>query len=166
MPSSNTVIITDDSGTLDAISYIDGSARVTSGEKYNVPPTITQSGRVFTIVFQADRKGSTDTADSFNQSSGGTPFEYAASGGGGTPDKLNFWLGLNLLFNTAQGQAKATLNIGQGHFATTNNWWIGGAIVTSSKPSLNVPIADTGSTLVLPLSGTHDSFTLKPGSVT
>lgn len=165
MPSSNTVTITDNSGTLSSISYVDNSAHVTQGEKYSVPPTISQSGRVFKITLSADRKGSSDTADSFNSSSGGTAFEYAASGGGGTPDKLNFWFTLTLNFETAQGSAQVSLNIGQGHYATTNNWWIGGAIVVSSKPALNIPIDGTDLTLVLPLSGNHDSFELHPGSI-
>lgn len=165
MPSSNVVTITDQSGTLQSVQYVNGSADVTKDQKYQVPPTITQSGRVFKITFLADRKGSTDTADRFNQSSGGTAFEYAASGGGGTPEKLNFWFSLKLLFSTAQGEDVTTLNIGQGHFATTNNWWIGGSIVTSSIPCLSIPIGDSGLTLILPLKGTHDSFEFLPGRV-
>lgn len=164
MPSSNKVTITDKSGTLSSVSYVNNSVHVTSGEQYSVPPSISQSGRVYTITLQADRKGSSSVADSFNTSSGGTAYEYAASGGGGTPDKLNFWFTLLLTFNTAQGSASVQLNIGQGHYGTTNNWWIGGAIVTSSVPSLNVPIG-TGLTLVLPLSGSHDSFEFGLGSI-
>lgn len=164
MPSSNSVTITDKSGTLNSIGYVNDSTHVTSGEKFEVPPTIKQSGRVFTITLQADRKGSSSTADSFNASSGGTAFEYAPSGGGGTPDKLNFWFTLQLNFRTAQGDASVQLNIAQGHYATTNNWWIGGAIVTSSVPSLNIPVGN-GLTLVLPLSGNHDSFEFGLGSI-
>jgi hypothetical protein len=165
MPSSNSVTISDKSGTLRSVTYVDDSTHVTSGESYETPPTIKQSGPVFTITLKADRKGSSETADSFNSSSGGTAFEYAPSGGGGTPDKLNFWFSLLLNFSTAQGSASVQLNIGQGHYATTNNWWIGGAIVTSSVPSLNVPIG-SGLTLVLPLSGNHESFEFGLGSIT
>jgi len=165
MSSSNTLKITDNSGTLSGINYVSDSAHVTSGESYTEPAKISQSGRVFTITFSADRKGSSSVADSFNTSSGGTAFEYAASGGGGTPSKLNFYFTLELLFNTAQGETSATLNVAQGHYMTTNNWWLGGSIVTSSKPSLDVPIAGTDKTLSLPLSGNHDSFDLAQGSI-
>lgn len=164
MPSSNTITITDTSGTLSSISYVGNSAHVTQGESYEVPPAISQSGRVFKITFQADRKGSSAVADSFTSSSGGTAFEYAPSGGGGTPDDLNFWFTLQLDFSTAQGNASVQLNIAQGHNAATNNWWIGGGIVTSSAPSLNIPIG-SGLTLTLPLSGDHDSFEFGLGKI-
>lgn len=164
MPSSNTVTITDTSGTLSSVSYVGNSAHVTADEDFDVPPAITQSGRVFKITFNADRKGSSAVADSFNASSGGTAFEYAPSGGGGTPDDLNFWFTLQLDFNTAQGSARVQLNIGQGHYSATNNWWIGGGIVTSSAPSLNIAIG-AGLTLSLPLSGDHDHFEFGLGSI-
>jgi len=164
MPSSNTITITDRSGTLRSLSYVDNSANVTAGQSYSVPPSISQSGRVFTITFSCDRKNSTAVANAFNASSGGTAYEYAADGGGGTPGSLNFYFTVQLNFSTAQGDASALLNLAQGHYTATNNWWLGGSIVTSSKPSLNIPIA-AGVTLVLPLSGDNDSYTFGPGSI-
>ena len=65
----------------------------------------------------------------------------------------------------APGTGTTLLNVGQGHYATTNNWWLGGSAVTSSVPSLDVPVANGAYTLVLPLSGDHDSFKFGPGTV-
>jgi len=165
MPSSNVITITDESRTLTRITFVPGSEVVTHNQDYLTPPKITQSGRVFTITFQADRHNSAEVADSFNSRSGGEAFEYAADGGGGTPKELNFCFSLELTFNTAQGTATESLNVGQGHYALTNNWWLGGWIVSSSDRSLKVPLATTGQTLVLPLSGNNESYTFGPGSI-
>ena len=163
--TSNKLQIVDKSRTLIGVSYIGGSAVVTSGESFDDSASIAVSGDVWTITFAADRKGSSDVATSFNTASGGAAYVYAASGGGGTPDKLNFYFTLQLTFSTAQGEASVSLNTGQGHFALSNNWWLGGSIVTSSVPCLTIPIAGTASTLELPLSGSTSSFTFGPGTI-
>jgi len=162
--TSNKLQITDDSRTLIGVTYVAGSAVVTSGESYDDSAAIGVSGNVCAITFSADRKGSSDVATSFNNASGGAAYVYAASGGGGTPDELNFYFTLQLTFSTAQGEAVVSLNTGQGHFALSNNWWLGGSIVTSSVPCLTIPIAATA-TLELPLSGSVSSFTLGPGTI-
>lgn len=164
-PSKNVITITDSSGTVTAMSYVQNSAVVSAGQKFEVPPTISQSGRVFKLTFSADRKKTTAVADSFNAASGGTAYEYAASGGGGTPDQLNFYFAVQVSFETAQGSGSGVLYIAQGNYATTNNWWLGGSLVTSAVPSIDVLINDGKNTLVLPLSGNHDSYTFAPGSV-
>ncbi len=163
--TNNTLQITDNSRTLIGMTYVTGSAVVTSGESHNDSATVSVSGNVWTITFAADRKGSTDVATSFNNACGGTAYEYAASGGGGTPDKLNFYFTLELTFSTAQGNATVTLNAGQGHFGVNNNWWLGGSIVTSSVPCLTIPISGTTNTLMLPLSGSTSSYTFGPGTI-
>ena len=165
-PSTNVLTITDNSGTITAMSYVDGSVQVTSGEKNSPPPTVQKSGKVFTISFDCDRKGSSSVADSFNTSSGGSANEYAGYGGGGTPDKLNFWFTLEISFTTAEGDGTATLNVGQGHASTHNNWWLGGSIVTSSKPDLTIAIANTSKKLTLPFSGDISDYTIAAGTVT
>lgn len=165
MPSSNVITITDESRTLTRITFVPGSEVVTHKQDYLTPPKITQSGRLFTITFQADRQNSAEVAEAFNTRSGGEAFEYAADGGGGTPKELNFCFSLELTFSTAQGSATESLHIGQGHYALTNNWWLGGWIVSSSDRSLKMPLATTGQTLVLPLSGSNDSYTFGPGSI-
>jgi hypothetical protein len=163
--TSNTLQIVDNSRTLIGVTYIAGSAVVTSGESYDDSAAIGVSGNVWTITFSADRKGSSDVATSFNSASGGTAYEYAASGGGETPDELNFYFTLELAFSTAQGNAIVSLNTGQGHFALSNNWWLGGSIVTSNVPCLTVPITGTTNTLMLPLSGSTSSYTFGPGTI-
>ena len=163
--SSNVLTITDNSGTLTGMTYVDNSANVTSGQTYSTPPTIQVSGRVFTLTFLANRKNSAAVATAFNAASGGTAFEYAASGGGSTPGEMNFYFSVQISFSTAQGSATALLNIGQGNYSSTNNWWLGGSIVTSSAPSLNVSIGGTDDTLMLPLSGDHDSFAFGAGTI-
>jgi hypothetical protein len=163
--TNNALQITDESRTLIGMTYVAGSAVVTSGESYTEPAAIGVSGNVWTITFAADRKGSSDVATSFNNASGGTAYEYAASGGGGTPDELNFYFTLELTFSTAQGNATVSLNTGQGHFALSNNWWLGGSIVTSNVPCLTIPIAGTADMLELPLSGSTSSFTFGPGTI-
>jgi hypothetical protein len=163
--TSNTLQITDNSRTLIGVTYIAGSAVVTSGESYIDSAAIGVSGNVWTITFAADRKGSNDVAMSFNNTSGGAAYVYAASGGGGTPDELNFYFTLELTFSTAQGNATVSLNAGQGHFAFSNNWWLGGSIVTSSVPCLTIAIAGTANTLELPLSGSTSSYTFGPGTI-
>ncbi len=161
----NTLQFVDNSRTLIGVTYISGSAVVTSGESYTDSAAIGVSGNVWTITFAADRKGSTDVATSFNNASGGAAYVFAASGGGGTPGKLNFYFTLQLIFSTAQGNATVSLNAGQGHFALRNNWWLGGSIVTSSVPCLTIPIDGTALTLDLPLSGSISSFTFGPGTI-
>lgn len=163
--TSNTLQIVDNSRTLIGVTYIAGSVVVTSGESYIDSAAIGVSGNVWTITFAADRKGSSEVATSFNNASGGAAYAYAASGGGGTPEKLNFYFRLELTFSTAQGNATVSLNTGQGHFALSNNWWLGGSIVTSSVPCLTIPIDGTTLTLDLPLSGSTSSFTFGPGTI-
>ena len=163
-PSSNVVTITDQSGTLSSPAYA-GAYDATSGQSCTPPPTIVQSGNKFTITFLCDRKGSDAVATSFNGSCGGASYEYAASGGGGTPGSLNFYFGLTAVFNTAQGQGTAMLYLGQGNYSLTNNWWIGGSVVQSSVPNLDIPIGSASQKLYLPLSGDHDSFNFGLGTI-
>lgn len=164
MPSTNILTITDDSLTITSMSYLDGSVHVTPGQKYNAPPTVQKSGKVYTISFDCDRKGSSDIASSFNQASGGKAYEYAGYGGGGTPDKLNFWFSLLVNFTTSKGTGSAILNVGQGHSGTRNNWWLGGSIVNSSKPALVAKVANDSQYLTLPISGGVSDYTVYAGS--
>ena len=163
-PSSNVVTINDQSSTLVSLSY-SGAYDATSGQSCLPPPTIVQSGNKFTISFLCDRSGSSSVATNFNNACGGASHEYAPSGGGGTPGSLNFYFGLVSVFNTAQGQGTTTIYLGQGNYSLTNNWWIGGAVVESSVPNLDIPIGSDNQKLYLPLSGNHDSFTFGLGSI-
>lgn len=165
-PSTNILTITDDSGTITGMSYFPGSVVVTSGQDSSPPPTVQKNGKIYTISFDCDRKGSSTTAASFNAASGGSTHEYAAYRGGDTPDELNFWFGLQIEFSTSQGTGTAVLNVGQGHTGVHDNWWLGGSIVNSSTPNLIVPIDNTALKLTLPLSGDISEYTFSAGTVT
>ena len=165
-PSANVLTITDNSATITHMSYVDGSAVVTSGQSFNTPPSIQKNGKVFTITFECNRSGSSDIAQAFNNSSGGVAHEYAAyRGNDDVPDKLNFFFTLKLDFTTAQGSGSATLNVGQGHTGSHNNWWLGGAIVDSSRPGLVVPIDNTAFNLSIPVSGDVSEYTFSAGAI-
>lgn len=164
-PSTNVLTITDNSATITGMSYVAGSVVVTSGQKNSPPPTVQKSGKVFTISFDCDRKGSSSVANSFNSASGGSAHEYAAYGGGGTPDELNFWFSLQIEFSTSKGTGTAILNVGQGHSGVHNNWWLGGAIVNSAKPDLSIPIDNTAFKLTLPVSGDVSDYSFSAGTI-
>jgi hypothetical protein len=163
--TTNDVKIDDISETVTRISYISGSVDVTPGQKNEPPPTISQSGRVFTISFAANHKGNKEVADRFNGFCGGSAHEYAGRHGGGTPKKLNFYFGVEIRFETAQGGGTLKIYLGQGHGGTANNWWIGGSGISSSGPSVTVAIGDKGKKLVLPLSGGVSDFKFGLGSI-
>jgi len=162
--TNNKVTIDDISETVTRISY-SGSVDVTPGQKNEPPPTISQSGRVFTISFAANHKGNKDVADRFSGLCGGSAHEYAGRHGGGTPKKLNFYFGVDIRFETAQGGGALKIYLGQGHGGTANNWWIGGSGISSSGPSVTVAVGDDGKKLVLPLSGGVSDFKFGLGSI-
>jgi len=164
--SINVLTITDNSGTITSMTYVANSANVTSGEDSAPPPTVQKNGSVFTITFVSDRKKSAPVATAFNNNCNNNSLNaYAASGGGGLPEELNFFFQLELQVTTASGSGSAILNIGQGSYALTNNWWLGGPIVSSSQPGLNIPVNNGASQLNLPLSGTNSSFVIAAGTV-
>jgi len=165
MPSTNVLTITDKSASITSMTYVNGSAVVTNGQKYSTPPSIQKSGNQFTLTFMSDRKKSSPVASAFNTASGGSAHEYAASGGGGTPDELNFFFTVQITVATSKGSGTTLLNIGQGSYGTTNNWWLGGSGLNSSKPNLSIPVANGAYSLSLPISGTHDSYAFAAGSI-
>jgi hypothetical protein len=163
--TNNKVKIDDISETVTRISYIDGSVDVTPGQKNDPPPTISQSGRVFTISFAANHKGNEGVAGRYNGLCGGSAHEYAGRHGGGTPNKLNFYFGVEIRFETAQGGGTLKIYLGQGHGGTANNWWIGGSGISIIGPSVTVAIGDKGKKLILPLSGGVSDFKFGLGSI-
>lgn len=165
--SSNKVTIDDISETVTRISYVPGSVEVTPGQKNEPPPNISQSGRVFTISFAANRKGDKNVANRFNSFCGGSAHEYAGrhGGGKGEPNKLNFYFGVEIVFETAQGDGALKIYLGQGHGGTANNWWIGGSGISSSDPSVTAAVGNKGKKLVLPLSGGVNDFEFGLGTI-
>ena len=164
--SINVLTITDNSGTISSMAYVANSANVTSGQDSSPPPTVQKTGNIFTITFACDRKKSAPVATAFNNNCNNNSLNaYAASGGGGLPKELNFFFQLELQVTTASGSGSAILNVGQGSYGLNNNWWLGGSIVSSSQPGLNIPVNNGASKLNLPLSGTKSSFVVAAGTV-
>lgn len=137
MPSSNTVTL--NSSQIKSVNYVNNSLVVTEGQKSSPPPTISQTGSQWNITIDVDRKNSAQVASAFNESTGGRYNEYAPDGGsGGTPNELNFFFAVDVTFqvNSSQ-QVQTRLYLAQGHYSTTNNWWIGGnAILNAGTPTL------------------------------
>lgn len=161
---SNTVTINDPSNSIASITYVDSSVHFTNGQPCTPPPKFTHSNNVFTVTLQAGRSNSTPPAQSFNQASGGAANEYAPSGGGGgVPSQLNFWFSLvfNMQSNNGQTVTPITINIGQGSYGTTNNWWIGGANIVYPVPGKPAFVYSDGTNIyTFALSGDQDTFTL------
>jgi phospholipase C len=142
MPTShsNTVTINDPSNSIANMTYVQNSFQITSGQPSTLPPTFTHANNVFTVTVQAGRSKSTPIASSFNAASGGAGHEYA-DGGGSTPGQLNFWYSLVFQMQSNNGQTvnDIVINVGQGSYGTTNNWWIGSTdhiIIKNGTPYL------------------------------
>lgn len=156
--SSNEVTIT--SALIQNIEFIPGSVVITSGEKFKEPPTISHSGDKWSITLEADRSGSKPVADSFNSVNGGSIHEYAPDGGGTghTPNELNFYFGVRITFRDFP---PTTVYFAQGHYSTTNNWWIGANAVINTGQPMFLLIRDNVIQQILYMSGGVNSFVLK-----
>jgi phospholipase C len=151
----NTVTIIDEAGRIQSIAYVPNSLVITDGQPSETPPAIEVSGNTYTITLQAGRKGSEAVAESFNAAAGGDGKEYAPDGGdGGTPDELNFYFAVTINF----GQGSATAYLGQGHFAATNNWWIGGSPIYTGADTPRFEYTAGNFIYTIALSGDHETF--------
>ncbi|CAI3109350.1 hypothetical protein MWMV17_MWMV17_00566 [Acinetobacter calcoaceticus] len=152
--SSNTVVITDDTGLLTNITYIDGSVVYTDGETCDPPPSITKKGNVWTITLDCNRSGSSQVADKYVEllQKGSHMFADSQSSGD-TPSKLNFYFGVNLQTSSAS----IPVYLAQGHYVGHNNWWFGSLAVTNIGG--NKPVLLINGTNVA-LTGGNSSFTL------
>jgi len=156
MASSNSVTLT--SSLISNVSYINGSLVITEGEDASPPPTITRSGTTWTITLEADRSGSATVATSFNNATGGENHEYAPDGGGGTPDKLNFYYQVTITFTVDGTAVPVNVYLAQGHYSLTNNWWIGGNTVINIGDPLLLVISNNAIKAALKISGSTSSF--------
>lgn len=144
------------------ISYISNSLNISSGQPSSPPATISQSGSDWSVTMKCGRHKTSAVADAFTKICGSSAHEYAPSGGGGTPDELNFFFQVNFTIEV-DGKNYAVNNVclAQGSYGSTNNWWIGGTnVVNNGNASLIV--ADGGVVVgTIGLSGSHDSFDFK-----
>lgn len=160
MASSHDNDIVINGGMVTAVQYVDNSLVISEGQPSSPPPSITQKGSKWTITMDCGRHGTSSVADSFNKYCGGKHHEYAPDGGGGgTPDKLNFYFRVNLTIEL-NGQSYDVNNVclAQGHYATTNNWWIGGANVVKNGDASLIVASGAVVVGVIDIGGTHDSF--------
>jgi phospholipase C len=137
---ANTITINDPSNSIANMTYVANSFQITSGQPSTLPPVFTHSNNVFTVTVNCGRSKSSPVASSFNSSSGGAGHEYA-DGGGSTPGELNFWFALTFQMQSNQGKnvTNIVINIGQGSYGTTNNWWIGSSdhiVIRNGTPYL------------------------------
>ena len=113
------------------------SHSITSGQPYG---GLSCSGN--TITIKAGRKNSAGVANSFKNGLTGSNMFCSDGSCGSTPDDLNFYVTMNLtMIVGGQKLTLESLRVGQGHYFTTNNWWIAG-----SKCSDNGKTLDCGST--------------------
>jgi hypothetical protein len=154
---SNTVTI--NGSMIRGISYINDSLIISSGQPSSPPPIISQSGSKWTITMECGRHKTSEVADAFTKVCGSGAHEYAPSGGGGTPDELNFFYEVIFIIDIDGTNYKVNnVCLAQGSYSSTNNWWIGVTnIVNNVKTSLIV--AENGIVVgTISVSGTHDSF--------
>jgi hypothetical protein len=111
---------------LQSFSFAETAHSITSGQPYG-GVTSGVSGGKGKITVKAGRKGSTQVADWFKQQVGAGQ-TLVCDSKGTYPDKLNFAVEGTLTIGEVNGRTVECDNVivAQGHFATTNNWWMGG----------------------------------------
>ena len=154
---SNIVLLIDYSATINAVTVAPGTWMVSAGQPSNPPPIVAvmldapQGSNGFSIEFDAGRDGTSAVANAFNDVCGGAAHEYCTTVGfPGGPGDLNFLFGLELHLQSGTNSSIVPVFLGQGSNGLQNNWWIGGACVSSSG-SLTAPVA----TLRIQGSGTN-----------
>lgn len=150
--------------SLVALTYVDDSFVVTSGQSASPPPTFEQNGAIWSVSIGADRKGSSAVANSFNAKTGGALHNYTNSSGDKSPQELNFYFGVVGTFSVAGQNVPVTFYLGQGHYTFNNNWWLGGnsVLYSGGDPLFNV-ISGGNILATFKISGSGNSaMTLSP----
>lgn len=113
------------------ITYLKGTLHASGGT--NEPSIVRKSDSEWEITVYCKTNRSPEYADEFNTLCGSPYHEYAPDGGGygKSPEKLNLFFGVQIEFEYVSGPSAISMSadrvyIGQGHYSTTNNWWIGG----------------------------------------
>lgn len=158
--SSNVVTITDESNTITNILY-GGFLDVSDGQSHDPAPSISRAGNVFTITLESGRHKTSAVADKFNLLAGGADNEYAPFKEiDDSPAELNFFFSVQIQFEFEGASGFVNVYLAQGNVQTVNNWWIGGTAITNADGPQLIYTADLHD-VVLGLSGTHDSFTMR-----
>ena len=162
MASEHDNTVTINGSMIKGISYVNNSLVISSGQPSSPPATISNSGSKWEVTMKCGRHKTSAVADQFTKICGSAAHEYAPSGGGGTPDELNFFFQVNFIIDiNGKNYNVNNVCLAQGSYSTTNNWWIGGTnVVNNGNASLIV--ADNGVVVgTIALSGSHDSFDFK-----
>ena len=154
MEHSNTVTIT--AAEFTAVDYTKDSLIITAGQSSKQPADITHPFPDFEITIDCGRKASEEVARLWGDATGGAGHNFAPEGGDdATPATLNFYYSVEV---TTKLGNKTTLFLGQGSYAMTNNWWVGGADIVVTDDVVFLKLG-TGKMLELyTLSGTNESF--------
>ena len=122
---------------LKSFSFQETAHSVTSGQPYG-GTTSGVSGGKGKITVKAGRKGSTSVASWFKQQVGAGQ-TLVCDSKGTYPDALNFAVQGTLTIGSVNGKTITCDNIivAQGHFGTTNNWWMGGPGMKGAHVSLS-----------------------------
>ena len=111
---------------LKSFNFQETAHSITNGQPYGGVTSGIRSGKG-AITVKAGRKGSTDVANWFKQEVGAGQ-TLVCDSKGTYPDKLNFAVEGTLTIGSVSGKTVTCDNVivAQGHFGTTNNWWMGG----------------------------------------
>ncbi len=165
MTSKNVLNIHDDSGALERITF-EGGIDVSAREDHASTVTVQRSGIDFVVTFDSNRRLTPAVAGVFSRRSGGAGHAYGGWVDSSLPEGLNFTFKVKLHFATSRGAGSVLLNVAQGNRLPHNNWWLGGPSIDSNQKLLRVPLGTDGANeLVIPLSGTYDSFTFNAGTI-
>ena len=165
---SNVVTITDQSGTLTNVTYVEDSVQITPGQWSPPLPIVSvqksTTGSTWTLTLDCGRSNSNEIATAFNDACGGAYNEYAPSGGGygNSPGQLNFFFQVVLDFLIGNETGKITVYLGQGSYGywPTNNWWIGSESLSYANQQPQLTCEVSGTIATMPLSGGTSSFNI------
>lgn len=178
MTDTNTVVVT----LPDNFQITQGSIVVITNVSSNPPkpsiessPSSSQKNSTdWTITLDCNRNGSESTAQGFLQATGGENFEYPAAlamaSNTRSPNELNFYFDVTLtITNDNGGQIVSQLYLAQGHYDTSNNWWMGGTNISNVPGGNALFCVIENNTLadILTLNSSNDSsFVISPDTST
>ena len=119
-------------------SFADTEHSIHSGQPWGgISANVTRPGAEGHILVKAGRKGSSAVAQWFKTRVGGGQ-TLVCDSKGTFPDELNFAAKGTLRFSiSGKNYTCNDILIGQGHFATVNNWWMGGPQMKGAHASFS-----------------------------
>jgi hypothetical protein len=149
-----------------SIEYRTNRAYVSTGQPFDVPPEISRKGSEWKIIFKSGRHKTSAVSKSFMAAAGGSKLSVITSASGDkTPEELNFYFGLKISIETRKdGRLDDVLvYLGQGSYASTNNWWFGSNNLVNSNGTALLVATKSGAIVWKALmSMSNNSCTLEP----